>query len=139
MNQLKRQMKYISLDMFSRIGITWNNAKYYTGLSFVVHTYSFRREYFSVNNAYASLKFYAGFYFGKKKSRPPVLERTSGRQGRLNKHPHHIEQRFDAGILRKPPPSYHCLFRTRIFNFQFSTLNCQLSTVNCKLSIVNCL
>lgn len=72
MNQLKRQMKYISLDMFSRIGITWNNAKYYTGLSFVVHTYSFRREYFSVNNTYASLKFYAGFNFGKKKKKNTI-------------------------------------------------------------------
>lgn len=66
MRELKHQLKYLSFDFFSRVGIVWNNAKYYTGISFVVHAYNYRRETFNVNNTYASLKWYTGFNFGRK-------------------------------------------------------------------------
>ncbi len=60
-------VKDINFDLITRAGITWNNGKYYVGATFILHTYDYRKDNFSMTNSFGSLKIYAGFNFWKKK------------------------------------------------------------------------
>lgn len=57
----------INFDLITRAGITWNNTKYYVGATFILHTYDYRKDKFSMTNSFGSLKIYAGFNFWKRK------------------------------------------------------------------------
>ena len=60
-------VKDINFDLITRAGITWNNTKYYVGATFILHTYDYRKDKFSMTNSFGSLKIYAGFNFWKRK------------------------------------------------------------------------
>lgn len=60
-------VKDINFDLITRAGITWNNTKYYIGATFILHTYDYRKDRFSMTNSFGSLKIYAGFNFWKRK------------------------------------------------------------------------
>lgn len=60
-------VKDINFDLITRAGITWNNTKYYVGATFILHTYDYRKDRFSMTNSFGSLKIYAGFNFWKRK------------------------------------------------------------------------
>ena len=62
-----RWMKDINFDLITRAGIVWNNSKYYIGASFMLNTYDYRKNKFSMTNSFGSLKIYAGFNFWKRK------------------------------------------------------------------------
>ena len=60
-------VKDINFDLITRVGITWNNSKYYVGATLILHTYDYRKDNFSMTNSFGSLKIYAGFNFWKRK------------------------------------------------------------------------
>lgn len=56
----------INLDGIGRFGVVWNNTKYYAGMSTIVHSFTYRKSQFSVNNMFGSLNFYVGVNIGRK-------------------------------------------------------------------------
>ena len=60
-------IKDINFDLITRMGIVYNNAKYFVGASLVMHTYDYRKPNLSVTNSFGTLRIYAGFNFWKKK------------------------------------------------------------------------
>ena len=60
-------IKDINFDLITRAGIVYNNAKYFMGISLVLHTYDYRKPNLSVTNSFGTLRFYAGFNFWKRK------------------------------------------------------------------------
>ena len=59
--------KNFNIDFILRIGIVYNNSKYFAGTSFVGRTYDYYRNNFSLNNGFGTLQVYAGFNFCLKK------------------------------------------------------------------------
>ena len=55
-----------NLDGILRLGIVWNNMRWYAGSNVVFHGYNYRRKQFSTNNFFGSLNFYVGYNFGKR-------------------------------------------------------------------------
>lgn len=60
-------IKDINFDLITRVGVVYNNAKYFFGASIVLHTYDYRKPSLSVTNSFGTLRIYAGFNFWKKK------------------------------------------------------------------------
>ncbi len=56
----------VNFDLITRAGIVYNNAKYYAGLSLLIHSYDYRKPDFSITNSFGSLNLYIGFNFWKK-------------------------------------------------------------------------
>lgn len=59
-------LRNMSTDLITRMSLFWNNTKYFTGLLFELHTYSYREKKFALTNSYGSLKFVVGVNFLKK-------------------------------------------------------------------------
>ncbi|MBQ3827537.1 MAG: DUF4421 family protein, partial [Prevotella sp.] len=59
--------KNVALDATSRIGVVWNNTKWFAGMSLILHSYNYRKQQFSTNNYFGSLNFYVGFNFNRKR------------------------------------------------------------------------
>ena len=59
--------KNFNIDFILRVGIVYNNSKYFAGTSFVGRTYDYYRSNFSLNNGFGTLQVYAGFNFCLKK------------------------------------------------------------------------
>lgn len=57
----------LNLDYIGRLGIVYNNSRWYAGASAVIHAYTYRKSRFSANNAFGSLNLYVGYNFGRKK------------------------------------------------------------------------
>jgi len=60
-------LKDMNLDLISRLGIVYNDSKYFVGASLVMHTYDYRSNNFYLNNSFGTIRIYAGFNFTKKK------------------------------------------------------------------------
>lgn len=58
----------LSLDGIGRIGLVWNNTRFFAGASATVHSYNYKRDQFSLNNIFGSYNVYFGLNFGKKKA-----------------------------------------------------------------------
>ena len=56
-----------NLDGIGRLGLIYNNDKWYAGMSSIFHTYNYKKDQFSTNTMFGSVNFYVGFNFGKKK------------------------------------------------------------------------
>jgi hypothetical protein len=59
----------LNIDFISRIGVVYNNAKYFAGASLLTHTYDYRKQNFALSNSFSTLRVYAGFNFWKKKEK----------------------------------------------------------------------
>ncbi len=59
--------KNFNFDAISRVGIVWNNTKWYVGMSTIIHSYNYKKEQFSTNNSFGSLNLYVGVNFGRKR------------------------------------------------------------------------
>ena len=59
--------KNFNFDGISRLGIVWNNTKWYVGMSAIIHSYNYKKEQFSTNNSFGSLNLYVGVNFGRKR------------------------------------------------------------------------
>lgn len=57
----------LNVDLIMRAGLVWNNTKYYAGASFIMETYDYRKQNFSMTNTFGTLRVYVGFNFWKKK------------------------------------------------------------------------
>lgn len=66
-NKLSYYMNNINFDLVGRLGLVWNNSHFFGGSSFVVHTYDYRKEKFSMINVLGYFNVYLGMYFGRKK------------------------------------------------------------------------
>ncbi|MDY3848729.1 MAG: DUF4421 domain-containing protein [Prevotella sp.] len=60
--------KNINIDGVGRLGLVWNNTKWYSGFNLIVHSYNYRKSRFATNNVFGSLNIYCGFNFGLRKS-----------------------------------------------------------------------
>ena len=56
-----------SIDFILRLGLVYNDTKWYAGASFILHSFNHHNEQVRFNNAFGSLNFYVGFNFKKKK------------------------------------------------------------------------
>ena len=59
--------KNIMLDGVSRVGLVWNNMRWYSGASAVFHSYNYHKSNFSANTMFGNVYIYAGYNFGLKK------------------------------------------------------------------------
>ena len=57
----------VNLDGVGRVGVVYNNMRWYAGLSIIAHTNNYRKERFSALNVFGSVNLYAGINFGLKK------------------------------------------------------------------------
>ena len=59
--------KNIMIDGVSRVGLVWNNMRWYSGASAVFHSYNYHKSNFSANTMFGNVYIYAGYNFGLKK------------------------------------------------------------------------
>jgi hypothetical protein len=57
----------LNVDFISRLGVVYNNAKYFAGASLLTHTYDYRKQNFALSNSFSTLRVYAGFNFWMKR------------------------------------------------------------------------
>lgn len=66
-NEVLLDLKNLSFDCTSRVGIVWNNAHWFAGSSFVSHLYLYRKNRLSLTNSVNYFNVYVGFFFNRKK------------------------------------------------------------------------
>lgn len=60
-------MGNMSIDGVGRVGLVWNNGRWFVGGSAVAHSYRYRKSQFSTNNTFGDVNCYFGVYLGKYK------------------------------------------------------------------------
>ncbi len=58
--------KNLNLDGTLRLGVVWNNTRWYSGLSAIFHAYNYRKDQFKTNNIFGSVNIYFGYNFGRR-------------------------------------------------------------------------
>lgn len=58
--------KDINLNGTFRLGIVWNNTKWYAGANAIMHAYNYRKSQFYTNNTFGSVNIYFGFNFNRR-------------------------------------------------------------------------
>lgn len=58
--------KNINLDGVLRLGVVWNNTRWYAGFSSIFHAYNYRKDQFKTNNIFGSVNIYFGYNFGRR-------------------------------------------------------------------------
>ena len=58
--------KNFNFDGIMRLGLVYNNMRWYAGSSIILHSYNYRKSRFSTNNIFGSLNVYLGMNFGVK-------------------------------------------------------------------------
>ena len=61
------KMRNLSVDGLGRLGIVWNNTRFFAGASAQIHSYTYSKHHLSINNTFGNFNIYAGINFGKKK------------------------------------------------------------------------
>lgn len=56
-----------NIDVTGRLGLVWNNTKYFGGLSVIVHNYNYRHDRLAINNTFGTFNAYFGLNFHKRK------------------------------------------------------------------------
>lgn len=59
--------KNINFDGIGRLGLVYNNMRWYAGMSLIMRTYNYHKSRFSTNNTFGSLNIYAGYNFALRK------------------------------------------------------------------------
>ena len=57
-----------NLDGVGRLGLIWNNSKWYFGGYGIIHSYNYHKSQFHTNNYFGNVNVYIGINFGRKKS-----------------------------------------------------------------------
>lgn len=57
----------VSFDGVGRVGIVWNNTRWFAGVSGQVHSFAYEKAHFSLRNTFGNINVYFGLNFGKKK------------------------------------------------------------------------
>lgn len=58
----------LSLGGIGRMGLVWNNTRYFAGASAQIHSYSYGKKQFYINNTFGTFNVYFGLNIGKKKA-----------------------------------------------------------------------
>ncbi len=61
----------LTIDGVLRLGLVWNNTRWYAGANSVMHSYNYHRSNFYINNTFGSVTVYVGYNFGLKKGHLP--------------------------------------------------------------------
>ena len=83
-----RRRATLDLDVTARAGVIYNNGRWFTGLTGILHNYNYRRNDIRFSNTFGSVNLFVGVYFQKRKpkgakveaeplplsSEPPVIE-----------------------------------------------------------------
>ena len=56
-----------NVDGIGRLGLVWNNTRWFAGLSAIVRVYNYHKSGFAASNIFGSVNLYAGYNFGLKK------------------------------------------------------------------------
>ena len=59
-------MKRFNFDFIGRVGLVWNNSKYFAGLSAVTHVYDYKKEGYSLSNMVNYVPLSVAFMFDRK-------------------------------------------------------------------------
>lgn len=59
-------IKNINFDLITRVGIVYNNSRYFIGASHISHTYSYRKTNLSIVNGFGTINIYMGINLFKK-------------------------------------------------------------------------
>ncbi|MBQ0060152.1 MAG: DUF4421 domain-containing protein [Bacteroidaceae bacterium] len=57
----------LNFDFVGRLGMVYNNNKYFAGVSVVAHSFNYNKDKFSLNQSFGSVNVYVGFNFKKRK------------------------------------------------------------------------
>lgn len=57
----------INFDLTARAALLYNNGRYYTGASFVSHTFNYKKEQLSMLDSFGILEVYVGYNFWRRK------------------------------------------------------------------------
>ncbi len=70
MNKFFEDFKFsnICLDGVGRVGVVWNNTRFFAGALAQIHSYNYSKEQFSLNNTFGNVNIYVGLNIGKKKA-----------------------------------------------------------------------
>lgn len=66
-DELLMDLKNLSFDCTSRVGIVWNNTHWFAGGSFISHLMFYRKQRTSLTNSINYANIYVGFFFNRKK------------------------------------------------------------------------
>lgn len=71
--ELKRRDRAFSFGNFNvdgilRLGLVYNNMRWYAGSSLIMHAYNYNKKRFATNNIFGNLNIYVGFNFGARKA-----------------------------------------------------------------------
>lgn len=58
-----------NFDGIFRLGLVWNNTRWFAGLSGLVHSFNYNKSAFKVNNSFGTVNLYFGVNFGRKKNK----------------------------------------------------------------------
>ena len=54
-------------ERYERLGLVWNNAKWFAGASAIYHTYHYHQDKLRADNIFGQLNIYVGYNFWRKK------------------------------------------------------------------------
>lgn len=57
----------LTFDGVGRMGVVWNNKRLFAGAMGQIHSYTYSKQQFKLNNLFANVNVYVGVNFGKKK------------------------------------------------------------------------
>ncbi len=55
-----------NMDGITRIGVVWNNTRWFAGANAIFHSYNYRKSQFSTNNTFGSVNIYVGLNFDRR-------------------------------------------------------------------------
>ena len=61
----------INIDFVTRIGLVWNNSRYFVGSSTILHMYDYKKDKLSMTNTLNWVNVYAGLYFDLPRKKRP--------------------------------------------------------------------
>ena len=64
-----RRQATFDLDFTARSGIIYNNGRWFSGITAILHNYNYRRNDIHFSNTFGSLNLFVGFYFQKRKAK----------------------------------------------------------------------
>ena len=62
-------LKNFNVDAVGRLGVVWNNTRYYVGSSAIFHAYNYQKGQFSTSTIFGNFNIYVGVNFGKRKQK----------------------------------------------------------------------
>lgn len=55
-----------NVDAIGRMGVVWNNSRWFAGVNTVFHSYNYHKSRITTNNLFGNVNIYVGFNFGRR-------------------------------------------------------------------------